>query len=179
MSDQNTDIQYENWVYHVEYPNYMISDLGNVYNVRKSRYLKLTMNSNGYLYVRLSKKNKSTLFRVNVLVGKCFLTKPNKHQKFIVDHIDGVKYNNTLKNLRYVTPSQNCMNRVLNKTSTTGVKGVTFVKERNKYHARISIDGIHIHIGYYVSLKEAQIARVIRACEIFGEFTNGCESIGY
>ena len=29
MSDQNTDIQYENWVYHTEYPNYMISDYPN------------------------------------------------------------------------------------------------------------------------------------------------------
>ena len=39
------------------------------------------------------------------------------------------------------------------------------------------IDGIQIHIGYYDNLDDAKIARVNKANEVFGIYTNACEQL--
>jgi hypothetical protein len=39
------------------------------------------------------------------------------------------------------------------------------------------IDGEKIHIGYYDNLEDAKIARIIRANEAFGVYTNACEKL--
>lgn len=59
----------------------------------------------GYLCVRLSKNGKGASRGVHIYVAKAFLEPVDG--KNIVDHIDGVKTNNNVNNLRYVTPSEN------------------------------------------------------------------------
>jgi hypothetical protein len=48
----------------------------------------------------------------------------------MLDHIDGNKTNNQIHNLRIATPSQNQMNRKINKNNKTGVKGLYFRNNR-------------------------------------------------
>ncbi len=49
-----------------------------------------------------------------------------------VDHIDMNRLNNQKENLRIVNNSQNGMNKLVQNNSTSGYKGVSWRKERNK-----------------------------------------------
>jgi hypothetical protein len=76
-----------------------------------------------------------------------------------------------------VTISENNQNSKISNRNTSGAKGIYWHKNANKWHAQIKIDGISIHIGLYNTLEEAKEARVKRANEVFGVYTNECEKI--
>jgi hypothetical protein len=73
-----------------------------------------------------------------------------------IDHIDGNKINNRIENLRPATRCQNTMNRVINKTNKTGVKGlsISINKQGKKYfHCEISSNKKR-HNKYFVYSEE-------------------------
>lgn len=76
-----------------------------------------------------------------------------------VDHINHIRDDNRLVNLRFVTTTGNNRNRSRHSNNTTGVTGVTYSKVRRKYVARIHVDGVNINLGAFVSLEEAAEAR--------------------
>ncbi len=54
-----------------------------------------------------------------------------------IDHIDGNPSNNKINNLRQATSSQNNYNQKIPKTNTSGIKGVSWDKNRNKWHVQV------------------------------------------
>jgi hypothetical protein len=54
-----------------------------------------------------------------------------------IDHIDGNPSNNKVNNLRQATSSQNNYNKKMPKTNTSGIKGVSWDKNRNKWHVQV------------------------------------------
>jgi hypothetical protein len=88
----------------------------------------------------------------------------------ILDHIDGDPSNNRIENLRSATVAQNQYNRKLNKNSASGLKGVCFYKNYQKWMAYIRIDTKFINLGYYEDkLEAARVANEARR-ERHGEF---------
>jgi hypothetical protein len=61
-----------------------------------------------------------------------------KGDGFIVDHIDKNGLNNQRKNLRIVTHAENLKNSGLSKRNISGIRGVSFCKQTNKWAARLS-----------------------------------------
>jgi hypothetical protein len=76
-----------------------------------------------------------------------------------VDHINRVKNDNRIQNLRCVTRSQNRQNSAVNCNSTTNIKGVGWHKHAQKWCARITIDGARIQLGVFESINDAIAAR--------------------
>lgn len=76
----------------------------------------------------------------------------------IIDHIDGIKCNNVFDNLRNVSISENNKNLKRFKTNTSGISGVSFI--RNKWRARIYVDGKEKHLGIFDKKEDAIFARV-------------------
>lgn len=76
-----------------------------------------------------------------------------------VDHIDGNGLNNSPDNLRVVSSSQNGKNAKLICTNTSGVMGVSFMKSKGKWRARIQTEGRQIHIGMFEKFEDAVVAR--------------------
>ena len=68
-----------------------------------------------------------------------------------IDHINGIRHDNRILNLRSVTSQQN-------KFNNTVAKGYSFYKRRNMFKARIKVNGVDIHIGYYHTEIEARNA---------------------
>ena len=66
-----------------------------------------------------------------------------------LDHIDRDPTNNGVANLRWVTHSQNLRNRWLFRTNTSGVRGVSFHRQTNRYAAYVRRDGKKVHLGYF------------------------------
>ena len=75
-----------------------------------------------------------------------------------VDHMDGNPLNNTRENLQIVTRSRNIM-----RTQRGGV-----TRARNKWRARIRVDGIVVNLGCFVT-EEAARREVERARRIVWE----------
>ena len=76
-----------------------------------------------------------------------------------IDHINQDPTDNRIENLRDVTNAENNKNRTLNNNNTTGYLGVS--KHHGKYRARIRINNIDKHLGYYDTAEEAAAVRAV------------------
>jgi hypothetical protein len=78
----------------------------NHYNLTLKGKLKpLHLDKKGYQRVQLSKESKLKTFKVHRMVAMAFID--NKLNKPQVNHIDAIKHNNNIKNLEWVTNSEN------------------------------------------------------------------------
>ena len=87
-----------------------------------------------------------------------------------LDHINGIKDDIRIANLREATVIENQRNAKIRIDNTTGFKGVFVCK--GKYHAQIKINGSLKHIGRFSTAEEAHAAYCNVAKEKFGEFFN-------
>ena len=76
-----------------------------------------------------------------------------------IDHINGIRTDNRIENLRVVTPQENSRNIKMFNTNTSGVTGVSWVKARGKWMAMISVKGRNKNLGYFQSIDEATAVR--------------------
>jgi len=85
---------------------YQISNLGRVRRTDngKERLLKPFL-IKGYYVVRLSKKGIAKNKSMHRLIAKAFI--PNEKKYNIVDHINGIKTDNRIENLEWVTAKEN------------------------------------------------------------------------
>ncbi len=86
-----------------------------------------------------------------------------------VDHIDRDSLNNRRANLRLVTPAENARNRSIPKNNKSGVQGVHWSKDVDKWCASIRVDGKLITLGFYVDIQEAARIRREAECKYWGE----------
>jgi len=77
----------------------------------------------------------------------------------IIDHIDRCTTNNRIENLRPANKSQNNQNSGLQSNNTTGVRGLTFSKQKNKFRLSIKLNGKVKHLGFFDTIEEAKIVR--------------------
>jgi len=123
-----------------------------------------TLNKRGYLQVRIEGR----IFLVHRLI---FAYHKNYFPEFI-DHIDGNPLNNKIENLRACTKNENCRNSKTPMTNKSGVKGVHWCKNRNKWVSQIWVNNRPISLGGFDDLSEAEeIVRQARKLH-HGEFCN-------
>jgi hypothetical protein len=130
--------------------DYEVNEEGEVR--RGGKILKGNIQPNGYM--RVGKKNHS----IHRLIAECFL--PNPENKPEVDHINGIRHDNRLCNLRWATRSENSVNKK--------IEGVCF--HQGKWRPRIRKDKKTYHFGLYDTKEEAIEARNKKAKELYGEF---------
>ena len=94
-------------------------------------------------------------------------------QGFIPEHIHGFKSKNDNRksNLRPATQMQNSMNTKLRTDNTSGVKGVHWREDINKWTAKIWVNKKCISLGCFVNFDDAVKARKIAEDKYFGEFS--------
>ena len=76
-----------------------------------------------------------------------------------IDHINRIRTDNRIANLREVSHKQNGQNRSKSSTNTSGHPGVCWNKQRSKWVATITHNKKDIHLGLFKSLEEAVSAR--------------------
>lgn len=76
-----------------------------------------------------------------------------------IDHINGVRSDNRIENLREVCHQDNMRNIKAPSTNTSGHVGITFLKSEGKWKAGISVDGKTKHLGVFQEKSAAISAR--------------------
>ena len=126
------------------------ADTGLFYN-RFGKKMGTLNKRHNYVYVGVDYK----LYRAHRLAW--FYTH-GKWPEGDIDHINGVRDDNRLANLRDVTRSFNLLNRSGKKNNSTGHKGINKNKY-GSYHTYISINNKRINLGFFSTLEEAIAAR--------------------
>ena len=143
-----TGISNEEWRNLSEFPNYQVSNIGRVRNSITGRILNLSISNCGYVLVQLRKSKKSFMRNVHRLVALAFIENP--HNKSCVDHINRLKTDNTITNLRWSTRSETCKTKAKRANTASSFIGVVWHGYGNKnWKAQISINQRNKCLGYF------------------------------
>lgn len=91
-----------------------------------------------------------------------------------IDHINGIKDDNSFLNLRLANRVENSRNRGAQASNTSGYKGVTWNKAAQKWQAQIGIGGSKKlkYLGLFDNPKIAHKKYCKAALVLHGEFSN-------
>jgi hypothetical protein len=119
----------EEWRVISDFPNYSVSNFGNVKNNKTSKLLKLTLKS-GYYHISLTNEDCKKGFKVHRLVALAFI--PNPENKSDVNHEDKNKLNNNVSNLTWMTRKENNQHKSID---------LVYKTNKNKPIYRLSLNG--------------------------------------
>ena len=80
--------------------------------------------------------------------------------EYEIDHIDRNKSNNRINNLRHASHQCNQRNVGLQQNNTSGIKGVSWHKQRDKWRAEIKVNYKNYHLGLFTDFTEAVCTRL-------------------
>jgi len=87
-----------------------------------------------------------------------------------IDHINGVRYDNRLSNLRLATRGENVSNSGPRSNNSSGYKGVYWNRRENRWAAQIRKDGVGKNLGYFDTPEDAAKAYEAASVSLFGDF---------
>ena len=150
---------------------YVVSNLGNVKSLGRmiirnngrpqtfqNRIMTQSVNSCGYLAVTLSKNGIQQTVCIHQLVWEAFGNRASNGHKLQIDHIDGNKLNNHIDNFQLLTNRENTSKGKLLSKKSGLPTGVWHDKYRNKYGARIDVNGITLNLGRFDTIEQASKA---------------------
>lgn len=117
----------------------------------------------GYVVSREFNNGKSKEIKFHRIVMNC------DDSKIFIDHINHNKLDNKKVNLRKCTQQKNSQNRLLPKNNTSGIMGVTYRKDTNKWRSMITCDGKRLYLGNYNDFEDAIKARLQAEIKYFGK----------
>lgn len=126
------------------------------------------INKVGYVttYNVINHKRKCILFH-RLIMSNAF----GDLKGYEIDHIDHNTKNNRKKNLRIVLHKDNIKNVELYSNNTSGVTGVSFNNQTNKWDAYITVDGKRMFLGCFEDFNKAVDKRKDAENKYFGEFS--------
>lgn len=122
-----------------------------------------SLTSNGYWNIRLNGR----LWRAHRLA---WLFVHGAEPTDQIDHINGIRDDNRIANLRLATNTENGRNRVVSKNNKIGLKGVCRKSLGERFTATIWVNGKNRHLGYFHTAEAAAAAYDLAAAKYHGEF---------
>ena len=140
IKEDKEEKEIERWARLKKHPQWQISSFGRI----KNQYGNVTphyINSVGYPQKDMTLNGRKYHFQLHILMGIAFI--PNPLNKPFIDHIDGIRDNNHLSNLRWSNRVQNNQNRkkIPDDKFTSKYKGVSYDPVNKKWLAQYSQDG--------------------------------------
>ena len=113
---------------------YLIDEDGNIFDIKENKYRKPTITEKGYLKMSFYINGKYKRFFIHRLVMMVFNPVENM-DKFQINHIDGNKLNNNVKNLEWCTLLENMQHAWNNKLCKNSTPS-----GNNAHHKKINED---------------------------------------
>tara|TARA_R110000796_G_scaffold35251_2_gene90730 strand:+ start:589 stop:1053 length:465 start_codon:yes stop_codon:yes gene_type:complete len=113
------------------YPKYLIYPDGRVWSRKRKIFMKHQNTSGGYLHVILCHHGKKKFYKIHRLIALHYI--PNPEGKPQVDHINRIRNDNRVENLRWATNGENQQNTVKRKDNNSGHKNISYDKEHNTW----------------------------------------------
>lgn len=135
-------VKQRGWVYNPD-TGQVTSSTGKVWDKR---------HSNGYIFLIVTVKISGKKFSINVSAHQFawYVTYGEVPEE--IDHINRIRHDNRILNLRNVSRSGNCQN--------INHKGYFWSSKHKKWQAKIEIDGKQINLGLYDKEEDARSARL-------------------
>lgn len=131
---------------------------------RKAGTVAGTLHHTGYYVLKINKKHCQSHRLIWALYYKIEL---NLVPEFL-DHIDRNRSNNNISNLRACSRVENNKNKGAYKNNTSGITGVHWHKQHQKWYARIGIgSGKKKDLGLFDNIEEAK-ASYLEAAKLLG-----------
>ena len=121
-------------------------------------------NNHGYGIIYIN----GLYYMAHRIAWKIVFKEPGKMQ---IDHINHIRNDNRIENLRLVTAKENQKNISISKRSKTGFVGVLWRESAKSFRSHIMIDNKEIHLEYSKTLIDAVIKRM-KANEKYGFHKN-------
>ena len=103
-----------------DYENYLIFKTGKVFSIKRNKFLKPRIHK-GYYIIGLYKNGKRKIHSIHQLVCKHFIE--NSENKPCIDHINTIRTDNRVENLKWVTHKENSNNNLTKKKMSIAAKG--------------------------------------------------------
>lgn len=140
-----------------------LDDLERLKNINK--YWKI--NNSNYVLCYINDKEYQ-LHRYIMRLGRY-----SRKEDIIVDHINGNRLDNRKQNLRVTHRKNNPKNCKTYSNNTSGVKGISWNRDRQKWHVSIQVNKKPIYLGLYSDIEEAKAVREEAEIKYFKEFRRG------
>ena len=159
---------------------YQVSNLGRVKSLpkpinvpgrgvyySKEKIIKLSKNRGGYLEAHLCKEGKMKVMRVHRLVANAFISNPkNKEQ---VDHINTIRDDNRVENLRWATRSENINNPLTKEKQKKSLKGNN-LGCKNHFYGKKGKDCINSKRIFCLDINTEKVLYTFECAREVGEF---------
>ena len=142
------------------YSNYKIYRNGEVENITTKKILKPSINNRGYKIVSLFNKKKKKNFGIHRLLGLCYIENPEN--KLCVDHINRIRTDNRLENLRWATYRENSLNASLRKDNKLKEKYIFIQKNSGYTYYILSIKYLKIYKCFSTKEYDLEYVKIIR-----------------
>jgi len=112
-----------------------------------------TKGNQGYIRIQIGKK----------IYGGHQLAWMYIHGEFpskLVDHINSIRHDNRIENLRECSVSQNSTNKKLGANNTSGAKGVSIHKPTGRWQVNISVNKKQRNFGYFNDFELAELVAI-------------------
>lgn len=111
------------------FPEYSITKSGKVYSHKRKRFLEVNL-LDGYERVYITNSEGRSGFMMHQLVGKTFIKNDDPEHKLQVDHLNGIKTDNHMENLEWVTNQENNRRKGLRQKAANATKVATEKSEK-------------------------------------------------
>lgn len=125
---------------------------------------KTGCNLEGYLVTTINKKliyNHRVIFMMHC-----------GYFPYHVDHINGIKNDNRIENLRAASKCENAYNAKLHKNNTSGAKGVRWNNANKKWMVSVGVNGASKYFGSFKDIELAELVAIEARNKYHKEFVN-------